>query len=240
MRSVFVLTTKELKQLFLSPIAYAFLAVFVFFLKIIFFRTFFLRAQATMDVFFSYVPLAFAIVIPGITMRMWAEERKQGTIEFLLTSAIETWHIVLAKFLAGLVLVLGCMVMTLYAPVTVAGYGPLDWGPVVGGYLGGILMGGTFIAIAMFLSSFTQDQIVSFLVSLVALLLLVLIGDPFFTSEFGPGSWMGAIARWISPTSRFDSIGRGVIDLRDLYYFAAMMTLFLYLNVRAIDMRRWR
>jgi len=240
MRSVLVLVWKELKQLFLSPIAYAFLAVFVFFVTLVFFRSFFLRGQATMEVFFAYFPIAFAIVIPGITMRMWAEERKQGTIEFLLTSPIETWHIVLAKFLAGLVLVLLCMALTLYVPRTVASYGPLDWGPVIGSYLGAIFMGATCISIGMFLSSFTQDQIVSFLLSLIVLLMLVMIGDPFFTSEFSPGSWIGAVARWISPTSRFESIGRGVIDVRDLYYFVAMTAFFLYLNVRAIDLRRWR
>jgi ABC-2 type transport system permease protein len=205
-----------------------------------FFRTFFLEGQATMNNFFGLFPIAFAVVIPGLTMRMWAEERKQGTIEFLLTSPIETWQIVLAKFLAGLSLVVLCVVMTLLVPMTVSGYGPLDWGPVVGGYLGAIFLGGTFIAVGMFLSAFTQDQIVSFLVGVIVILALVLIGHPFISSEFGAGSWFGAISRGISPTSRYESIGRGVIDLRDIYYFVAMSGFFLYLNARAIDLRRWR
>ena len=240
MRSVLNLAWKETKQIFLSPIAYTFLVVFVFFVTYLFFRVFFLRAQATMDSFFGIFPIAFAVVIPGMTMRMWAEERRQGTIEFLLTSPVETWHLVLGKFLAGIGLVVLCMLMTLLVPWTVAKYGPLDLGPVVGGYLGAIFMGATCIAIGMFLSAFTQDQIVSFLVGVIVLLALVLLGDPYINSEFGPGSWIGAFSRAVSPTTRFESLGRGVIDLRDLYYFVAMTAFFLYLNVRAIDLRRWR
>jgi ABC-2 type transport system permease protein len=240
MRSVLTLAWKETRQVFLSPIAYAFIGVFVFWVTFMFFRTFFLEGQATMANFFGLFPITLAIVIPGLTMRMWAEERRQGTIEFLLTSPIETWQIVLGKFLSGLALVALCMVMTFLVPKTVAGYGPLDWGPVIGGYLGALFLCASFIAIAMFISAFTQDQIVAFLASVIVLLALVLLGHPFINSEFGPGSWIGIVARAISPTPHYDSIGRGVIDLRDLYYFVAMSGFFLYLNARVIDLRRWR
>lgn len=238
MRSVLVLAGKEIRQIFLSPIAYTFLSVFILFVTYFFFREFFLVSQATMDGFFGLFPIAFAFVIPGLTMRTWAEERKQGTIEFLLTSPIETWHIVLAKFVAGLVLVVLCALMTAYVPYTVSSFGPIDWGPVIGGYLGAIFLGATFIAVGMFLSSFTQDQIVSFLLGGIVLLALVLVG--YFSDEFAPGGWMAAFTRAISPTTRYQSIGRGVIDVRDLFYFVAMTAFFLYLNVRAIDLRRWR
>jgi ABC-2 type transport system permease protein len=240
MRSVLNLAWKEIRQVFLSPIAYTFVSVFVCFVTFFFFRDFFLVSQATMDGFFGLFPILFAVVIPGLTMRMWAEERRGGTIEFLLTSPIETWHIVLAKFLAGLALVVLCAVMTLYVPWTVAGFGPLDWGPTVGGYLGAIFLGATFTAVAMFLSSFTQDQIVSFLLGAIVLLALVLVGHPIVSDEFTPGGWAASFARAISPTTRYQSIGRGVIDVRDLFYFVAMTGFFLYLNVRAIDLRRWR
>ncbi|MHC4339817.1 MAG: ABC transporter permease [Planctomycetota bacterium] len=240
MSSVITLTWKEVRQIFLSPIAYAFMLVFVFFVTFMFFRTFFLAGQVSMAQFFDLFPIAFAVVIPGITMRMWAEERKQGTIEFLMTSPIRTWHIVTGKFLAGLTLVAACLALTLYVPYTVDRFGDLDSGPVWGGYLGALLMGGTCIAIGMFCSSFTQDQIVSFLVSVVVLLALVLVGVPFIQSEFTPGSAFGIFSRAVSPTTHFESIGRGVIDLRDLYYFGAMIVLFLYLNARVIDLRRWR
>jgi len=240
MRSVFVLAWKEIKQIFLSPIAYTFLSVFVVFVTFFFFRDFFVVSQATMDGFFGLFPIAFAVVIPGLTMRTWAEERKQGTIEFLLTSPIETWHIVVAKFLAGLALVVLCAAMTVYVPYTVRLFGPLDWGPVIGSYLGSIFLGATFISVGMFLSSFTQDQIVSFLLGAIVLLALVLVGHPIVSDEFTPGGWAAAFTRAISPTTRFQSIGRGVIDVRDLYYFVAMTAFFLYLNVRAIDLRRWR
>ena len=240
MGSVATLARKELRQIFLSPIAYAFMVVFVFFVTFMFFRDFFLIRQASMAGFFGWFPYVFAVVLPGVTMRMWAEERRQGTIEFLLTSPVETWQIVLAKYIGGLVLVTLCVLCTLYVPVTVARYGELDFGPVVGGYLGAVLMGGMCIAICMFLSAFTQDQIVSFLVGVSVLLALVLLGHPYFSSEFGPGSWLGAFARVVSPTTHFESIGRGVIDLRDIYYFVAVTVLFLYLNARVIDLRRWR
>jgi ABC-2 type transport system permease protein len=240
MRSVFVLTWKELKQLFLSPIAYTFISVFVVFVTVFFFRSFFAISQATMDGFFGLFPIAFTFVIPGITMRMWAEERKQGTIEFLLTSPIETWHIVLAKFLAGTTLVALCALMTIGVPLTVSHFGPLDHGPVIGGYLGALFLGATFISVGMFLSSFAQDQVVAFLLGAIVLLALVLIGTPFVTDELPPGGWVASVFRAISPTTRYQSIGRGVIDVRDLYYFGAIMVFFLYLNVRTIDLRRWR
>ena len=238
MRNVATLTLKEVRQIFLSPIAYAFMLVFVFFMTFMFFRTFFLTQQVSMGSFFDLLPLSFAIVIPGITMRTWAEERKQGTIEYLMTSPIHTWHIVVGKFLAALSLVALCLVLTLLVPYTVGRFGDLDSGPVLGGYIGALLMGGTCIAIGMFFSSFTQDQVVSFLVGVCVLLMLVLIGSPFIQSEFGAGSSLGTFARIVSPTTHFESIGRGVIDFRDLYYFLAMTGLFLYLNARVIDVRR--
>ncbi len=240
MGSVLTLARKEIRQIFLSPIAYAFLFVFAFFMTFMFFRSFFLVQSISMAGFFDLMPMAYAIVIPGVTMRMWAEERKQGTLEYLMTSPIETWHIVLGKFIGGLSLVALCLVVTFLVPYTVGRYGDLDMGPVIGGYLGAVLMGGTCIAISMFLSAFTQDQVVSFLAGVAVLMALVLLGHPFISSEFGPGNWVGAMARTISPTTHFESIGRGVIDLRDIYYFVAMMGVFLYLNVRVIDLRRWK
>jgi len=237
MRSLLALLRKEMHHIYLSPIAYAFLIVFVGFVTFMFFLDFFRVYEVSMVRFFAYFPIAFAVVIPGVTMRMWAEERKQGTIEFLLTAPTSTWQIVAAKFLGGLSLVVLCVVATLLVPITVGGYGDLDLGPVIGGYLGAILLGGTFLAIGMFLSAFTQDQIVSFLLGVVVLLGLVLIGYPFISGEFGV---VAAFANAISPQLRFESIGRGVIDLRDLYYFGATMVLFLYLNSVVIDLRRWR
>jgi len=234
------LTFKELRQIFLSPIAYAFMMVFTFFVAWVFFRTFFLFGQATLSEFFFWFPICFAIFVPGIVMRVWAEERRQGTLEFLLTSPAETWQVVVAKFLGGAVLVTVCVLFTLLVPYTVAHYGDLDMGPVWGGYLGSILMGTTFVAIGMFCSAFTSDQIVSFLVGVALLMALVLIGHPIVQSGMEPGSVTAKVFRVISPITYFDSIGRGVVDIRDLYYFGGMTVIFLYLNTRVIDLRRWR
>ncbi|MFB3065249.1 MAG: ABC transporter permease subunit [Planctomycetota bacterium] len=239
MRSVLTLTLREIRQTFLSPIAYAFLVVFVLFTTFMFFRVFWLAETISMAGFFGLLPLAFAIVIPGITMRTWAEERKQGTMELLLTAPIEVRHIVLAKFLASLTLVLVCLLLTLYVPYTVAAFGDLDPGPVWGGYLGAFFLAATFIAVGMFLSAFTQDQIVAFLVSVCTLFALVLVGDNYLQSEFAGGFW-GDFFRVLSPTPHFESIGRGVVDIRDLYYFLGLSGLFLFLNVQVINLRRWR
>lgn len=240
MRSVATLTLKELRHIFFSPIAYAFLLVFVTFVTFWFFRMFFLYEVVSLAGFFGIFPLAFSILIPGITMRMWAEERRQGTIEFLLTAPLATWHIIIAKFLAGLALLALCLLLTLMVPYTVGRFGNLDPGPVIGGYVGALLLGGAFIAIGMFCSAFTEDQIVSFLVSVVVLFTLVLLGERIIQDEFDPGSWLGAVTQFVSPTKRFESIGRGVVAVRDVYYFLATIALFLYLNARVIDLRRWR
>ena len=239
MRKTLTLTIKEIRQTFLSPIAYAFLIVFVLFTTFMFFRTFFLAETISMAGFFGLLPLAFAIVIPGITMRTWAEERKQGTLELLLTAPIEARHIVLAKFFGALTLVLVCLLLTLYVPYTVGVFGDLDPGPVWGGYLGALFLAATFIAVGMFFSAFTQNQIVAFLVSVCTLFALVLVGDSYIQSEFAGGFW-GDFFHVVSPTPHFESIGRGVVDIRDVYYFLGLSGLFLFLNVQVVNLRRWR
>ncbi|MFQ5845513.1 MAG: ABC transporter permease [Planctomycetota bacterium] len=240
MRRTLTIARKEIRQSFVSPIAYAFLVVFVLFVTFMFFRVFFLVEQVSMSGFFGLFPIAFAIVIPGITMRSWAEEQKQGTLEFLLTAPVEPRHVVMGKFLAAMTLVVVCLLLTLLVPVTVSHFGDLDPGPVWGGYLGALFMAATCISIGMFFSSFTQNQIVAFLVSVSVLIGLVLVGDSYIQSEFGGGSFWGGLFRAVSPTPHFDSIGRGVIDLRDLFYFAGMSGLFLFLNVQAVHLKRWR
>ena len=240
MRRVLTLTMKELRQMFLSPIAYAFMMVFVAFVTYMFFRTFFLAGQASLARFFEWFPVAYVLLVPGIVMRVWSEERKQGTLEFLLTSPAETWQVVLAKFLAGTTLVALCVLLTLWVPRTVAQFGDLDPGPVWGGYIGAILMGATFVAIGMFCSAFTADQNVSFLVSVAVLFIVMIMGHWWFQTGMGPGSWFGVIGRHLSPTSHFESIGRGVIDIRDVFYFVATTGVFLYLNTRLIELQRWR
>ena len=240
MGKVVALTGKELKQMFLSPIAYVFLMAFVVVCTFIFFRVFFLQNQASLSGFFALMPYAFSVFIPGVVMRMWAEERRQGTLEFLLTSPAETWQVVVAKFTAGAALVTACMLLTLIVPYTVGKYGPLDTGPVWGGYIGSVLFGLSCLAIGMFCSAFTEDQIVSFLVSLFVLVALVLIGHQYVQTLFEPGSQIANLFRVISPYTHFESIGRGMIDIRDIYYFCSAIVVFLYLNTVVIDLRRWR
>ena len=240
MGSILTMARKEMRHLFFSPIAYTFMIVFVALVTFFFWKDFFEVRQTTMVYFFAIFPWTFPLLIPGITMRAWAEERKQGTLEFLLTSPVQTWHVMLGKFLAGLVLVALCLLLTLWTPITVSTFGALDSGPVWGGYLGGLLMGSTFLAVGMFVGSFTQDQIVSFLVGVIVMYALVFLGHPYVSTEFGANSTFGTFARVISPLTHFESIGRGVVDLRDIFYFVAIAAFFLYLNARVIDLRRWR
>ena len=240
MGKVVSLTGKELKQMFLSPIAYAFIMVFAFIVTFFFFRTFFLERQASMTWFFGLVPIAFIFFVPGVVMRMWAEERRQGTLEFLLTGPVQTWQVVIAKFVAGAVLIAACLAVTLLVPYTVSKFGPLDTGPVWGGYIGSLLLGMACLAVGMFCSAFTEDQIVSFLVSISVLLGLMAIGHPYIQTMFEPGSTLATVARKISPFTYFESIGRGVIDIRDVYYYSGAIVVFLYLNTVVIDLQRWR
>ncbi len=233
------IAAKELSLFFSSPIGYLFLASFLAITLFIFFwgEAFFARNIADVRPMFEWLPLLLVFLCSALTMRMWSEERRSGTLEFVSTVPVTTWSFVIGKFLACWVLLAIALLLTLPLPLTVAYVGNLDWGPVIAGYLAAMLLGAAYIAIGLTVSARSDNQIVSLILATLACGALYLIGSPLLTDLAGNavGSWM----RGIGTGSRFESITRGVLDFRDLYYYVSLTITFLALNVFALERQRW-
>lgn len=237
-KSIYVLFKKELMGYFNSPIAYIFIGVFLVVGNWLFFNYFFLANQASMRQFFSLLPWMFLFLAPAITMRLWSEEKKSGTIELLLTLPMTEWQVVLSKFLGALVFLFITLMLSITLPITVASIGNLDMGPVVGGYLGAILLGGSYLALGLFISSLTKNQIIAFVLALVSSFLLFVIGAD-FVLESAP-FFLAPIMKFLGLGSHFYNISKGVIDSKDIIYYASFIFLFLWLNVRVIEKKGWK
>ncbi len=239
MKNICRITQKEFGSFFSSPIAYIFIGVFLAGNLFIFFwvETFFSRNITEVRPLFTWMPILLIFLSAAVTMRSWAEERRAGTLELLLTSPVSPAALVLGKFFACLGLVALSLLLTLPIPITVSFMGPLDWGPVFGGYLATLFLAAAYIAIGLYVSVKSDNQIVSLIVTVLVCSLFYLIGSETLVSFFG---YRGAeILQLLGSGSRFDSITRGVIDLRDLYYYLALMGVFLTLNVYGLERIRW-
>ena len=209
------------------------ITLFVFFWV----EAFFARNIADVRPMFEWLPLLLLFLCSALTMRMWSEERRSGTLEFVSTVPVTTWSFVLGKFFACWLLLAIALLLTLPLPLTVAYLGNLDWGPVLAGYVAALLLGGAYIAIGLTISARSDNQIVSLILSTLACGALYLVGSPLLTDHVGNdvGVWL----RGIGTGSRFESITRGVLDFRDLYYYASLILAFLALNVFALERQRW-
>ncbi len=239
MRNVPAVARKELAALFASPAAFVFLGVFLLASLFVFFwvEMFFARNIADVRPLFEWMPVLLIFLVAALTMRLWSEERRMGTLELLLTAPVNTLDYVLGKFLACLALVAIALALTLPVPVTVALLGPLDWGPVVGAYLAALFLAAAYIAVGLFVSSRTDNQIVSLIVTVLICGIFYLLGSEALTSLVGNRG-----AEWfklLGTGSRFESITRGVIDLRDLYYYLSIVGVFMALNVYTLERLRW-
>ncbi|MFA4930371.1 MAG: ABC transporter permease subunit [Patescibacteria group bacterium] len=219
---------KELRVYFNSPIAYIFLVAFLGFTFWLFFRNFFLVGQADVQYMFDVLPWIYLLLIPAMTMRLWAEEKRGGTIENLLTSSAPLSISVLAKFIASLIFLLITLAATLPLPLIVSSLGPLDWGATLAAYLGAILLGSSYIALGLLLSSITNNQIVAYIISSLACFALFIIAQPLVTISLP--AFIIPVVDFISFGSHYDSIVRGVVDTRDLIYYLSFIGLMLYLN----------
>lgn len=239
MKQVLAITRKELNAYFGSPMALIFIGVFLAATLFTFFwiDTFFARGVADVRPLFRWMPLLLVFLISSLTMRQWSQEDQSGTLEILLTLPIAFRNLVLGKFLAVLTLVGLALALTLSLPITVSLLGNLDWGPVMGGYLAALLMASAYAALGLFVSSRTRNEIVALIITVVAGGILYLIGTRGVTEFAGEG--LGQLLRSLATGSRFESIERGVIDLRDLVYYLSLTVLFLTLNVLSLDSRRW-
>ncbi len=230
---------KELASFFSSLAAFIFIGVFLAVCLFTFFwvSRFFARNIADIRPLFEWMPVLLIFLVSGLTMRMWSEERRAGTLEFLMTSPARPIDLVLGKFLACLSLVAIALALTLPLPILVAAIGPLDWGPVVGGYVATLCLAAAYIAIGLFVSARTDNQIVSLIVTALICGFFYILGSDGLTSLFGNAG--SETLRLIGTGSRFASIERGVIDLRDLYYYGSIVGVFLVLNLYALESLRW-
>lgn len=238
--NTWVLARREWKAAFETPIAYVILALFpavtaAFFLVI---GPFFQEANASLRRFFELIPFFLVLVAPAITMRMWAEEKRSGTEELLMTYPFKISQLVLGKFLGAWGLLTLALLMTLGLPLTVQSLGSLDWGPVVGGYIGACMLAASCAAVGLFVSSLTRNQIVAWIFGAAVLLLFNVIGTAATATAMPPA--IGELFLALDFGYRFASITRGVLDLGDLVFYGAVTFLFLCFNGLVMEQRRWR
>ena len=230
---------KELAHFFSSPIAYLFLAAYLAVTLFVFFwgEAFFARNIADVRPMFEWLPVLLIFLAAAITMRMWSDERRTGTLELVVTVPATSTEFVVGKFLACWSLLMVALALTVPLPITVSLLGDLDWGPVFAGYLAAALLGAAYISIGLFVSAKTENQIVALIVAAFGCGVFYLVGAPLVTELFG--SRIGDVLIKLGAGSRFESITRGVLDLRDLYFYASMVAVFLALNVYAVDAQGW-
>jgi len=224
MRQFTHILKKEFKDYFVSPIAYIVIAIFLVVTGWFFFSTFFLYNQAAMRNFFSMLPLVFSFVIPAVTMRLFAEELHGGSYEILLTLPVTFPDIIIGKFAAGVAMTAAMLLPTIAYPICISFIGDLDWGPVIGGYVGALLLGGAFSSIGLFASSATHNQIIAFIFGAAICFTLTLLDKMLF---FFPETIL-SIIQYLGADSHFQNISKGIIDSRDILYFISVMFVGLY------------
>ena len=239
MHEVMRVARKELWGFFASPVAYIFLGAFLAVSLFVFFwvETFFARNIADARPLFDWMPVLLIFLAAALTMRLWSEERRAGTLETLMTLPVSPLRLVLGKFLAALALVAVALALTLPLPITVSLLGPMDWGPVIGAYLATLLLAAAYIAIGLFVSARTDNPIVSLIGTALLCGVFYMLGSNTLTGLFGHQG--GEILKLLGSGSRFESITRGVIDVRDLYFYLSIVGVFLALNVYILERLRW-
>lgn len=238
MSNISTIFQKEFKSYFNSPIAYIFIITFLLFSGWLFFRTFFLIGQAHLRPLFGILPWLFLILAPAVTMRAWAEEKKLGTMEVLMTLPLRDYEAVLGKFLANFVFIIITLLLTFPLVATTYVLGEPDTGAIVGGYLGACLMGGAYLAIGLFVSSLTKNQIVAFIIGIVTCFALLIVGEDIVLMS--APSVVVPLFTYLGLGAHFESISRGVIDSRDLIYYLSVIGFFLFLNTLALESRKWK
>ncbi len=239
MSNVLHVARRELSSFFGSPVAYLFIGAFLAATLFTFFwaETFFARNIADARPLFDWMPILLIFLVAALTMRLWSEERRAGTLETLLTLPVSPLQLVLGKFLAALALVAVALALTLPLPVTVAVLGPLDWGPVIGGYLATLLLAAAYVAIGVTISGRTDNPIVSLIGTALVCGAFYLIGSGAIAGLLGHRG--AELLQLMGSGSRFESIARGVIDVRDLYFYLSIVGVFLTLNVYSLERQRW-
>ena len=226
---------KELKSYFNSAVAYVVIVVFLAIIGWFFTSNMFLMNVASLRMMFEIVPAVFLFVIPAVTMRLLSEEKKSGTIELLTTKPISDTEIILGKFFAAWALVAIALLPTILYYFTLGAIGDLDKGPVIGGYLGLLLMAGVYISVGLLASSLTENQVVAFILGFVMVFALYMLDKILLYVPTG----LTSIIEYLGVDYHFSNIARGVIDTRDIVYFVSVLVSGLSLSVFSLQRRNW-
>ncbi|HZO23540.1 MAG TPA: ABC transporter permease subunit [Steroidobacteraceae bacterium] len=242
MRNVGIIMRRELASYFATPLAYVFILIFLVLANFFTFSLggFFERDQADLQPFFTYHPWLYLFLVPALSMRLWAEERKSGSIELLMTQPVTLWEAVLGKFLAAWLFTALALALTFPLWITVNYLGKPDNGTILAAYLGSLLLAGGFLAIGSCTSALTRNQVIAFILGVVVCFAFVLAGFPpllNLLTGWVPQVIVDAIAS-LSFLTHFESIAKGVIDVRDLLYFAMLIGFFLLATSIALDLRK--
>ena len=241
MRNTSVIFRREFASYFNSPIAYIFIIVFLLLTGLLYMLNFFLIGQADMRGFFGSLPLLLTFFIPAISMRLWAEDRRQGTFEMLMTLPMRPHEVMLGKYLAALAIFALTLAGSLPIPVMLNMIGNPDNGTLVSGYLGALLLGALYLSVGIFASGLMRDQISAFILGVMACLIMWLLGQVFVAAVFD--GWIDGLGRllqqYLGMTAHYEPMLRGVVSLGDLVYFLALTTFFLVLNALWLEGRKF-
>lgn len=242
MRSTMVIFRRELASYFATPLAYVFIVIFLVMAGALtfFLGNFFDRGQADLQPFFSFHPWLYLVLIPALAMRLWAEERKIGTIELFLTLPISVTAAVLGKFLASWAFAGIALLLTFPFWITVNILGSPDNGVIVASYIGSFLMAGAFLSIGAAISALTKNQVIAFVVTAAICFVFTVSGTSMvlgFLTSWAPQGLIEAVTS-LSFLAHFDAIVRGVIDLRDAVFFVSVIALFLFANTLAVELKK--
>ncbi|HOT82812.1 MAG TPA: ABC transporter permease [Candidatus Defluviicoccus seviourii] len=242
MRSVAIIAKRELVAYFATPVAYVFIIIFLAVSAALTFYVggFFERRQAALDTFFTFHPWLFLFLIPAVGMRLWAEERKTGTIELLTTMPVTTTAAVIGKFLAAWAFIAAALALTAPMWLTVNILGEPDNGVILASYVGSLLMAGAFLAITSCMSALTRNQVVAFILGATVCFLFTMSGVELVLETvraIAPAALVDAVAS-LSFLSHFSTITKGVIDLRDLVFFVSMIVFWLFATTIIVNARK--
>lgn len=236
MSSIGTVFQREINSYFLSPIAYVIIAVFTVFSGYFFSVMLGITQETTLRYSLAYTQFILSILAPVITMRLFSEENKTGTIEPLMTAPVTDFAVVFGKFLSAWALYNIMVAPTAFYIIFLAWVGSPDYGAIIASYIGLILMGGLFISIGLLVSAVTKNQIVAAVIGIVALLILLVIG----LASSGTEGWFYSTLRYIGTYDHWETFTKGIVDTRDIIYYVSFTALLIFIVVRIVESRRWR
>jgi ABC-2 type transport system permease protein len=242
MRNIWILCRRELAAYFTSPVAYVFIVIFLALAGglTFFFGQWLERGQADLQVFFIYHPYLYLFLIPAVGMRLWAEERKSGTMEFLMTLPVSTGQAVVGKFIAAWIFTGIALLLTFPIWITVNFLGSPDNGVIVTAYVGSWLMAGGFLALSASVSALTQNQVVAFVLAAIICFIFLMSGVEIvqaFFRAWTPQNFVDAVAE-LSVLTNFSDLSQGVIDIRDILFFASVIGVALFINTAIVEIKK--